>query len=120
MGFAISNIGDKHPSLKDLIPSSLNGNFEIRLRSDLPSLDLRRKWVEQVEHTVKQLHRHGIIWGNPYPDNVVIDAKDNAWVLDFGGGRKVGWKKRSTVWTVEGDLRGIKEMKEGLQRLVGT
>jgi serine/threonine protein kinase len=88
----------------------------LRLRS-APSL--RRKWAAQIEQTVKELHHHGVVWGDAKPDNVVIDMDDNAWVLDFGGGGTTGWmpEEPSMFQTKEGGLHAVAKMKHGLWRM---
>lgn len=77
----------------------------------------RRKWAAQIEHTVKELHRHGVVWGDAKPDKVVIDTDDNAWVLDFGGGGTEGWMEPSMFQTKEGDLHAVAKMKDMLWRV---
>ena len=47
---------------------------------EVPSA-LKEKWVAQIEHTVAELHKNDIIWGDAKPENVLIDEDDNAWVL---------------------------------------
>ncbi len=48
-------------------------------------LEKRKDWAEQIENTVKRLHRHDIVWGDAKAGNVLIDEEDNAWLIDFGG-----------------------------------
>ncbi len=109
MGFIITKIPAKYPSLLPIV----TGELEEGLRS--PSL--RRKWAAQIEHTVQELHRHGIVWGDAKPGNVVIDIHDNAWVLDFGGGGTPPWMEMSLLETKEGDLHAVAKIKDGLLRV---
>ncbi|KAL2128477.1 hypothetical protein VTI74DRAFT_9129 [Chaetomium olivicolor] len=106
VGFIITKIPTKYPSLRPIVTGQLEGV--------LPALSLRRKWAAQIEHTVKELHRHGVVWGDAKPDNVVIDIDDNAWVLDFGGGGTPGWMEPSTYQTKEGDLHAVAKIKDEL------
>ena len=111
MGFIIAKIPAKYPSF---LPIG-TGKFE----GGLPAPSLRRKWAAQIEQTVKELHRHGVVWGDAKPDNVVIDMDDNAWVLDFGGGGTTGWMPEESFMfqTKEGDLYAVAKMKDGLWRM---
>ena len=86
----MAKIPVKYPSLDPIVTGEL--------KSGIPAPSLRRKWAAQIEHTVKELHRHGVVGGNATPDNVVID---NAWVLDFGA---IAWMDASLFGTKEGDL----------------
>lgn len=72
-------------------------NVTGQLEGILPALSLRRKWATQIEHTVKELHRQGVVGGDAKPDNIVIDIDDNAWVLDFGGSGTLGWMERRCI-----------------------
>lgn len=54
------------------------------------SLELRRKWLDQVSRTLEIFHANGIIWGDAKADNVLIDRDDNAYLIDFGGGHTEG------------------------------
>ena len=111
MGFIIAKIPAKYPSFLPIV----TGKFE----GGLPAPSLRRKWAAQIEQTVKELHRHGVVWGDAKPDNVIIDMDDNAWVLDFGGGGTTGWmpEEPSMFQTNEGDLYAVAKMKNGLWRM---
>jgi serine/threonine protein kinase len=112
VGFIITKISVKHPSLLPFVTGNLKSGISDPL--------LRRKWAAQVEHIVKELHRHGVVWGDAKPDNVVIDVDENAWVLDFGGGGTPGWMEPSMFQTREGDLHAVKRMRDGLWRREGA
>ncbi len=60
-------------------------------------------------------YRHGIVWGDAKPDNIIIDMEDNAWILDFGGGGTPGWMDNDLMDTKEGDLYVVAKMKEELK-----
>ncbi|KAL2171361.1 hypothetical protein VTG60DRAFT_3003 [Thermothelomyces hinnuleus] len=105
-GFIIAKIPTKYPSLRPILTGQLEGA--------IPSLSLRKKWAKQIEFTVKELHRHGVVWGDAKPDNVAIDVDDNAWVLDFGGGGTPGWMDPSTYETKEGDLNVVARIETEL------
>lgn len=105
-GFILAKIPTKYPSLHPILTGKLEGA--------IPSLSLRKKWATQIEHTVKELHCHGVVWGDAKPDNVAIDVDDNAWVLDFGGGGTPGWMDPSTYETEEGDLNVVARIETEL------
>ena len=81
-----------------------------------PSRALKEKWNRQVRDTVRALHRHGIIWGDVKPDNVLIDREHNTWLIDFGGGFNSGYVDVDVMETVEGDWQGVSRMAEALLR----
>jgi len=65
---------------------------------------VKQKWEKRILNTVLILHRHGIVWGDVKPDNVLIDSKDNTWLIDFGGGFNSAYVDENIIETVEGDL----------------
>lgn len=78
------------------------------------SRELRQTWAQQVHDTVQQLHAAGIVWGDAKPDNVLVDQKNDAWLIDFGGGYTNGWVSKELSGTVEGDLQAVKKINEFL------
>lgn len=50
--------------------------------------------------------------GDVKPDNVLIDSKDNTWLIDFGGGFNSGYVDENVIETVEGDLQGVSRIME--------
>ena len=88
---------------------------------ELQSDEARRRdgfhaqWECQVTKTVKELHKHGIIWGDVHPGNIIIDTDMNAWIIDFGGGWVEPFMSRKTWGTVEGDLQGVQNVFEHLR-----
>lgn len=76
--------------------------------------ELRQKWMAQVEETVQQLHSNGIFWGDVEPENVLINADDDAWVTDFGGGYNSPFVDEHVVETADGDLQGLTRLREFL------
>ncbi|EON99259.1 putative protein kinase-like domain protein [Phaeoacremonium minimum UCRPA7] len=79
---------------------------------DYPSASTRKRWMDQIEATVAELHRAGIVWGDVKAENVLVDREDNVWVTDFGGGYTEGWVGQEIAGTVEGDLVGMAKLRE--------
>ena len=65
----------------------------------------------QVKEIVNQLHVIGVVWGDVKPDNVLIDNKGDAWVVDFGGGYSPDWVDHEKRDTLDGDLQGISRLE---------
>jgi hypothetical protein len=78
VGFVLGRIPAKYFTLQPIITG--------RLAGDTPELALRRRWASQIGRTVRELHRHDILWGDAKPDNVLIDHDNNSRVVDFQGG----------------------------------
>ncbi|KAG6354533.1 hypothetical protein INS49_004550 [Diaporthe citri] len=74
--------------------------------------DLKDKWKRQVTGTVEALHKAGIVWGDVKASNVLVDTAGDAWVTDFGGGHTEGWVDRDKAGTIEGDLQGLRAIRE--------
>ncbi|CAG8982278.1 hypothetical protein HYALB_00004512 [Hymenoscyphus albidus] len=75
------------------------------------SIDEKRKWMDQIEATVKSLHGYGIVWGDVKPDNVMIDSSGDAILIDFGGGGTLEYVDLEHHETKEGDLQGLKRLR---------
>jgi hypothetical protein len=104
-GIVVSGV-DTIGMLMTLITSSKAGTH---LRS--PGLqgrsEMHGKWEEQLTEIVRELHAHGIVWGDVHPMNVVIDEAMDAWAVDFGGMNNVEFVDDEKRETVEGDWQGI-------------
>ncbi|KAI1171165.1 hypothetical protein F4777DRAFT_69087 [Nemania sp. FL0916] len=90
-------------------------NLACAAGSPRTSLNLKQKWATQVKATVERLHASGITWGDVKPNNVLIDEKEDAWVVDFGGGYTEGWVSKELTGTVAGDLEGLGKILESLE-----
>lgn len=71
----------------------------------------RRKWIDQIDETVKRLHEYEIIWGDVKPDNVMISPSGDAILIDFGGGYTLQYVDMELQGTKEGDLQGLKKLR---------
>jgi hypothetical protein len=69
--------------------------------------EMHGKWEEQLTAIIKELHAHGIVWGDVHPTNIVIDEAMDAWAVDFGGMNNVEFVDNENRETVEGDWQGI-------------
>lgn len=75
---------------------------------------LKKKWIDQVEATLRRLHEVGIVWGDVKPDNVMIDASEDAVLVDFGGGYTPEYIPHELQQTAQGDLIGLDHMRAAM------
>ena len=75
------------------------------------SLSMRQYWAAEIEETIARLHEAGIIWGDAKAANILVDAHNDPWIIDFGGSYTPGWVEKNLAETIEGD-------KQGLSRIV--
>jgi serine/threonine protein kinase len=108
MGLLLDYIDHSH-TLADYLNSR-------RLREN-GSTEQMLRWIRQVKETVHDLHNAGIIWGDVKPDNILIDKKNNPWIVDFGGGYNSRWVDEDMMETVAGDLQGISRIEEHIGQL---
>lgn len=100
---------------RDLLRTMGEPSFPSAEPGELPTLERRQKWISQIEHTIKQLHEHDVIWGDVKPENVIIDTDDNARLIDFGGGGTMPWKNYLVGDTKEADLDAVQLLVEYLR-----
>ncbi|KAF1961265.1 hypothetical protein CC80DRAFT_234307 [Byssothecium circinans] len=77
----------------------------------------RDKWLMQIKHSLEGLHAREIVWGDAKPDDVLIDVRDDAYLVGFGGGYTRGWVDEELVNTREGDLQGLRRTADYLMEL---
>jgi serine/threonine protein kinase len=118
VGILLANI----PSIGDDLGMMIRRSKQTRDIEDsteslpiLISQTRKDKWLKQITETVQELHAHNIVWGGVNLDNVLIhEATDDAWVVDFGKGRKDAplqqWVDRSIHGTKAGDLHGLQHI----------
>lgn len=75
---------------------------------------LKGKWFDQIKQTLRHLHSHGITWGDAAATNILIDIKDDAYLVDFGGGFTPGWVEQEKSNSMEGDLQGLERIRKFL------
>ncbi|KAJ5464051.1 hypothetical protein N7475_007186 [Penicillium sp. IBT 31633x] len=95
-------------------PPVLTSQLEGLVQDDDGFSELRQKWVDQVSHTINHLHSYNIIWGDAKAANVLIDANEDAYLIDFGGGYTEGWVEKKKSNSTEGDLQGLENIKRYL------
>ncbi len=78
-------------------------------------ITLRKRWYKDVARMIAQLHEASIVWGDFKPANMLVDEKDDVWLIDFGGGMTEGWLDGENMETKKGDLQGLAEFKKFLR-----
>lgn len=76
--------------------------------------DCRLRWADELEVLVRTLHSAGLVWGDAKPHNVLVDTRDNLWLIDFGGSFTQGWVDEENRDTKRGDLQGLERIKAWL------
>jgi hypothetical protein len=104
---------DDEMSLMGFLLEYIDGET-LALRMESTDMATRTKWMSQIEATVRQLHRVGIVWGDVKPDNVMINADGDAVVVDFGGGYTPEYIKPELQNTAQGDLMGLEHTRVAL------
>ncbi|KAI9791931.1 MAG: hypothetical protein M1835_008167 [Candelina submexicana] len=106
IGFLMDYI-DTEPETKDM--------HSLKSRIDTIERSRRIKWASQAEEYVEELHNRGVYWGDAKADNLVIDTRDNVWLIDLGGSRTEGWVSKDLMNTKEGDLQGLRKIRNFLR-----
>ena len=70
------------------------------------SWDLRQKWAQQIVQGLADIHEAGFVQGDFTLSNIVIDAKDNAKIIDINRrGCPVGWEPPEATPLIESGQR---------------
>ncbi|RAH60589.1 hypothetical protein BO85DRAFT_467080 [Aspergillus piperis CBS 112811] len=65
-------------------------------------------WIfKAIRNMIGKLHAAGIVWGDAKPDNILVGADDNLWIIDFGGGYTHGWVDEDKEGTMEGGSQAL-------------
>ncbi|OAQ74370.2 protein kinase subdomain-containing protein [Pochonia chlamydosporia 170] len=91
--------------------ASVDASLRISLQPETPDT-LKDRWIGQIRDTLCQLHSAGISWGDAKPANVLVDRNMDTWIVDFGGGHTEGWVPKELADTIEGDLVGLRNIKQ--------
>lgn len=76
------------------------------------SLSIRQYWAAQIGETLTHLHEAGIVWGDCKAANILIDADNDPWIIDFGGSYTRGWVDKDLAGTIEGDKQGLSRIMD--------
>lgn len=105
IGFLTTRTPTSYPTLSSVLQH----------RFDAPnhtvSLAQKEKWLNQLDHTVSELHGVNLIWGDVQPDNIIIDTDDNAWVTEFGRWNSPPWAAEEMRGTKEGDILALGRLR---------
>ncbi|EEU45614.1 uncharacterized protein NECHADRAFT_80693 [Fusarium vanettenii 77-13-4] len=85
-------------------------NLGIEIDLAATATETKQKWASQIRESVQLLHKHGLVWGDAKPCNVIIDEQDDAWLIDFGGGFTTGWVDSQLAETIEGDEQALERI----------
>ncbi|KAH7002978.1 hypothetical protein EDB82DRAFT_482319 [Fusarium venenatum] len=98
--------------LQEWVHGSRLSNINITTRN-------RGKWMAQISQTINRLHEHGLFWGNGKPGNVLIDEKDDIWLIGCGGGFMYE-DNQGRLEIIERDQKACTEIAEFLNGGNGT
>jgi hypothetical protein len=96
--------------LREDPPSSQEDGRLSRINTATISSGRRHKWTTEDLETADQLHKTGLVWGGATADNIIVDDKENAWLLDFGSGWTEGWVHEELTDTTEGDRQAVSHL----------
>lgn len=105
-GIVVSEWGTVIGLLMTLTTSSKMGTH-LRSSGLRGRTELHSKWERQITGIVAELHKHGIVWGDVHPMNILLDEAMDAWVIDFGGMNNIEFMDDEKRETVEGDWQGV-------------
>jgi hypothetical protein len=71
------------------------------------SLSTRQYWAAEISETLTSPHEAGIVWGDAKAANILVDAHNDPWIIDFGGSYTPGWVEKDLAGTIEGDNQGL-------------
>ncbi|KAI1960803.1 hypothetical protein LOZ58_003876 [Ophidiomyces ophidiicola] len=118
--YALDSNEEDHPGtcLVGLLLTNIENkgtHKELAPWSDCANND-RLCWSRQIHQSVEQLHNADVVWGDAKPENVLIDTKGDAWLIDFGGSYTPGWIDKDKRETVEGDWQGVQRIDKWLTK----
>jgi serine/threonine protein kinase len=93
-------------------------NFRTLADMDLTKVGIHRreKWISEIHETITHLHRVGVTWSDVRADNILINSiTDEAWLIDFGGGRTDGWAHPDRAGTIGEDPAAVGKVVEYLK-----
>ncbi|KAK0384643.1 hypothetical protein NLU13_8729 [Sarocladium strictum] len=98
--------------LRQWIPGTCLTDVEV----GMVPVQTRQKWMRQIRDSVYTLHADGRTWGDgKASSHVIIDSRDDAWLIGFGAGWIDGWVGEDIADAMERDEHAISEMKEFLE-----
>ncbi|KAI4668474.1 uncharacterized protein J4E78_002301 [Alternaria triticimaculans] len=95
--------------LMTLITSSSMGTH-LRSAGLQDRQESHKQWEEQLTAIVRELHAHGLVWGDVHPMNILIDEEMNAWAIDFDGMNNAEFVDDERRETIEGDWQGLRRV----------
>lgn len=98
--------------LLSYIECDTEANTLLSPKKGFADVQLRNKWLEQIDYSLSKLHAKSIVWGDAKPDNVLVDVHDDAYLIDFGGGFTNGWVDEDLAGTICGDLQGLQRIRD--------
>lgn len=108
----VSSAGEDGTEISGFLLTHIEVFYSLSSARSLSSVSrsIREQWIGELKLAIDEFHKAGIVWGDVKPDNILVDVKNDLWIVDFGGSYTPVWVDESLKVTEQGDLQGLSKI----------